>query len=44
MLSRSIAAKLLIVALAAVAAYVVLVMLADAQDPYGTPDEEIAEV
>jgi hypothetical protein len=43
MLSRSIAVKLLIVALAVAAAYVVLVMLADAQDPYGTPDEDVAE-
>jgi hypothetical protein len=37
------AVKILVVALVAVAAYVVLVMLADARDPYGTPDEDVAD-
>jgi hypothetical protein len=43
MLSRSTAVKLILVALAAIGAYVVLVMLSDAQDPYGTPDEDVVE-
>jgi hypothetical protein len=32
--------KLLVLTLAAFAAYVVFVMIADARDPYGTPDPE----
>lgn len=43
MLSRSLAVKLILVAVAAVVAYVVVIMLADANDPYGTPDEDVAE-
>ena len=32
--------KLLILTFAAFAAYVVMVLIADAQDPYGTPDPD----
>ena len=37
------AVKILLVVLVAVAAYVVIVMLADARDPYGTPDEDVVD-
>jgi hypothetical protein len=43
MLSRSTAVKLVLVVFAVVLGYVVLVMLSDAQDPYGTPDEDVVE-